>query len=124
MKSAWCYFIKNSSSLTDRDFRDLARRGKVFELGERTLRSLSVDRNVRLSEIQREKAIADYYAYIKSAKKQGLKEGREEGRQEGLEEGMQRMQQQVALNLLKRKTDISFISEMTGLSVEEIKKLK
>ena len=74
MESAWCYFIENSSSLTDKDFRDLARRGKVFELGERTLKGLSVDRNVRLLEIQREKAIADYYAYIKSAKNQGRKE--------------------------------------------------
>ncbi len=42
------------------------------------------------------------------------------GRQEGLQTGMR----QVALNMLKNKFKLSAISEMTGLSVEEIKELK
>ena len=50
--------------------------------------------------------------------------GRWEGEREGLKKGRQEGRQEVVLNLLKKKTDISFISEVTGLSEKEIKKLK
>ncbi len=56
--------------------------------------------------------------------KKGLKKGRQEGRQEGLQEGRQEERQQVVLNMLKKKLDISIISEVTSLSEKEIKKLK
>ncbi len=48
--------------------------------------------------------------------RQGLKKGRQEGRQEE--------RQQVVLNMLKKKLDISIISEVTSLSEKEIRKLK
>ncbi len=50
--------------------------------------------------------------------------GRLEGRQEGMQQGMQQKQQQVVLNMLKKQLDFSLISAVTGLPVEEIKKLK
>ena len=50
--------------------------------------------------------------------------GIQEGMQKGLREGMQKGMQQVALNMLQSKFKFSVISEMTGLSEEEIKKLK
>ena len=40
------------------------------------------------------------------------------------EEGREAERQQVVLNLLKKKQNISFISEVTGLPAEEVKKLK
>ena len=49
---------------------------------------------------------------------------REEGRWEGERKGEKKGRQQVALNLLKEKADISFISKVTGVSAKEIKKLK
>ena len=49
---------------------------------------------------------------------------REEGRQEGRQEGIQTGIQQVVLNMLKKKLDTSLISEVTGLSEEEVKKLQ
>ena len=54
----------------------------------------------------------------------GRKEGRQEGRQEGRKEGRQERDQEVILNMLKEKADISFISKVTGLPEKEIKKLK
>ena len=41
-----------------------------------------------------------------------------------LKEGRQEKQKEVILKLLKKKQELSFISEVTGLSVKEIKKLK
>ena len=52
--------------------------------------------------------------------KQGRQKGQLEGRQESIEKGMQA----AAINMLKKSADLSFISEVTGLSSQEIKKLK
>ena len=49
---------------------------------------------------------------------------REEGRQEGWQKGRQERDKELVLNLLKKKQDISFISEVTGLSEKTIRKLK
>ena len=49
---------------------------------------------------------------------------REYAKEEGIEEGMKKGMALVATNMLKNKTDISFIAQMTGLSEEEILKLK
>ena len=45
-------------------------------------------------------------------------------KQQGIEEGIERGQNQVILNMLKEKLDMSVISKVTGLSEEEIKKLE
>ena len=48
----------------------------------------------------------------------------QKGLQAGMEKGQQTERQAVILNMLKKKLDVSLISEVTGLSEEEIKKLK
>ena len=50
--------------------------------------------------------------------------GRWEGQREGLRKGREEERQQVVLNMLKEKANISFIAKVTGLSEKEIKKLK
>ena len=55
---------------------------------------------------------------------EGRQEGRMEGRQEGLQKGRIAERQEIVLNMLQKKADISFISEVTGLSKDEIRKLK
>ena len=57
-------------------------------------------------------------------KKGGYMDIREEIREEGRLEGIRKGRQEVVLNMLKKRTKISFISEVTGLSEKEIKKLK
>ncbi len=56
--------------------------------------------------------------------KQGRLEGLQKGRQEGLQKGLQKGQQELILKMLKAKADLSFISKVTGLSEQELKKLK
>ena len=56
--------------------------------------------------------------------KEGWQKGQKEGWQEGQKEGWQEGRQEVILKMLQKKTDIAFISEVTGLSEKEIKKLK
>ncbi len=57
-------------------------------------------------------------------KEKGRWEGEREGIKKGRQEGRQEERQQVVLNMLKKKLNISVISEVTGLSEKEIKKLK
>ena len=49
--------------------------------------------------------------------------GQDEGRAEGLAEGREERNIEIAKSMLE-KSDVSYISEVTGLSVEEIEKLK
>ena len=57
-----------------------------------------------------------YMNFTEEIKKEARQKGRMEGRIEGRKE--------VVLNMLQKKADISFISEVTGLSEKEINKLK
>ena len=61
---------------------------------------------------------------LKEGKKEGLKEGREEGFKEGIEKGALNKQKEIAKNLLKEGVDKKIISSSTGLSIDEIEKLK
>ena len=65
-----------------------------------------------------------YMDAIERERWESRQEGRQEGIQEGLEKGLQTGRQAVILNMLKEKLDLSVISKVTGLSEEEINKLK
>ena len=49
---------------------------------------------------------------------------KEKGIWEGMRKGRQEERQEIVLNMLKEKADISFIAKVTGLSEEAIRKLK
>ena len=65
---------------------------------------------------------------IQTGRAEGIQTGRAEGiqtgRAEGIQQGRQKERQQVILNMLRKQTDIRFISEVTGLSEEEIKQFQ
>lgn len=54
----------------------------------------------------------------------GYIDGKAEGRAEGKVEGKNERNIEIAKNLLARQMDIKDIAEVTGLSIEEIEKLK
>ena len=61
---------------------------------------------------------------LRKGRREGRMEGLQEGRMEGLQEGRMERDKEVILNMLKKNLDIKLVSEVTGLSVKEIKKLK
>ena len=124
MMSAWCYFIKSSSSLTEEGLKALFKQSEVFKMAESALKDLSVDSSVRLLEKFREKWVHDQVTDLEYAVQKGMEKGREQGREEGMEKGMEKGMQTVALAMLNKQADIVFISEVTGLSQDEINKLK
>ena len=58
------------------------------------------------------------------ARREGLKEGLEKGLAEGLKSGKIESQRKMTINLLKENIPIEKIVAVTGLSEEEIEKLK
>ncbi len=62
----------------------------------------------------------DNYAVYKHAEEKGIIKGEAKGRAEGRVEE----KKEIALNLLTYNTPIDIIAKSTGLSIEEIKKLK
>ena len=65
----------------------------------------------------------DNYAVYKHAEEKGIIKGEAKGRVEGRAEGKKEKAKEIALKLLALNTPIDIISQSTGLSIEEIKKL-
>ncbi|MFH1961416.1 MAG: Rpn family recombination-promoting nuclease/putative transposase [bacterium] len=55
---------------------------------------------------------------------QGIKQGKEEGREEGKEQGKKEKAIEMAKSLLSLKIDIEKILKVTGLTIDEIEKIK
>ena len=89
-----------------------------------------------LSDLEEQSALASARANgkergLKQGKEIGLQQGKEIGLQQGKEIGLQQGEQigsyskakEIAKKLLKRKLPLKDISEISGLSIDEIKKL-
>ena len=60
---------------------------------------------------------------IESHRREIERTSREEAIEEGIQQGIEQNTISIAKNMLKANTDINFISEVTGLSTDEIRKL-
>ena len=86
----------------------------------------SEDPKVRELYFARRKAVLDEKAAIREAELrllEAIKQGKEEGIREGEEKGKRENKLVVAKNLLNRGMDIRVISEIVGISEEEVRDL-
>ena len=88
--------------------------------------SWKVIREIEQSTVKEEaRVMAPLLQYsLDEAREKGLKQGIRKGRLEGRQEGKQEGRQAVAVNMLKNEFKLSVISEVTGLSEDQINKLK
>ena len=75
------------------------------------------------NQIEYAKEIALEEGIVKG-RKEGLEEGRAEGLEEGLAKGREERNLEVAINLLQLGTPCEIVAKATGLSLEEVAKLK
>ena len=68
----------------------------------------------------REEAVEEGYS---EGLEKGLEKGIEQGIKQGIEQGIKQRNIDIAKNMIKENIDIAIISKVTGLSVEDIKKL-
>ena len=66
----------------------------------------------------------DTYNQIEYARETGREEGREEGHKVGKEEGLKEGQSKIAMNLIRLGASHDIITQATGLSKEEVSRLK
>ena len=128
----WCTFIKNPERIGD----SIMNENKYIKEAKDVLDIINADADeARRAEI-REKAIMDEKWIRNSAIKEGkaegkaigLAEGKAEGRAEGRAEEKKKKKteekQEIAKKMKSKGFDINEISELTGLSVEEIENIK
>ena len=110
MKQKWCYIMQQVEQLTAKQEAYLLQDG-VTQMALEHLEEISKDEKLYWDFLARRK---DQIA-MQLERSGALEEGRVQGRQE--------KQQEIALNMLQKGIKVPFISEVTGLSVAEIKKL-
>ena len=87
----------------------------------------SDDPKVREEYFDRRKAVLDEMAAVREAElrlEAAIKQGKKEGREEGKKEGRDEETQEITKKLLKKGMDVKSISEITGISEEEINNLR
>ncbi|MHB1681227.1 MAG: Rpn family recombination-promoting nuclease/putative transposase [Bacilli bacterium] len=91
----------------EREAQDLAALRKAIK----TLEQLSEDPETRRLYEERQRALRVYESEMEDAREEGMEKGREEARRE------------VARVMLARGMDVALVSEVTGLSLEEVQGL-
>ena len=141
----WLYLLKNMSNLLERPERLRDRIfTKLFDVAElaqlddedRTnyIKSMNTERDT-YNQIEyaretgreegREEGLKEGHKKgHKEGKEEGLKEGHKKGRAEGREEGAKQKSFDIAQRMLEKGIDIETISELTGLTAEEVSRLK
>ena len=107
LKEKWCYLLKESSNLTKEDYMYLSK-DEEMDMALKHLNKLSRD-----EELYQETLTAEINEVAYRLDRRGL-----------IEEGKQERNEEIALNMLGKGLKTSLISEVTGLSENEITKLK
>lgn len=134
----WMLFMDNPNKREEME-KIMVENEKIKEAVEE-LTGMSKDEELRRLAELREKGRRDEYARRQYAIEEGLREGRErglaegraeglaegrkEGRKEGVKEGKEKEKIDIAKNMLKKNIKVEDICEITGLTKEEIEKIK
>ena len=127
-REAWCYLFNHLHEMGEQDRELFASRGKKMEELMDWTRPLTLEESEQIiaeaeEKNRRDRVAEDEYIFEQGLEK-GLQQGLQKGKQEGLQQGLEKGMQAVALNMLKKQMELSVISEVTGFSIEELKKLK
>ena len=124
--NSWLYFIKSSKVVVNKNMRE--EDIEEIKKAQKILEDISADEHekwlaeMRLKYIRDKHAIEDF-GYDKGYKS-GQSKGIEIGKEQGIEIGSTKKQEEIVRNLKKKNMDAKFIAEVTGLTEEEIEKIK
>ena len=127
LQEKWCYFLRESSALKEEEKRLLLEDREMRKAMEH-LEELSRDKELLYKALSRENSEMAYrldkQGWIEEGMKKGKEEGMKKGRKEGRKEGEEKAVRNLVLKMLQENADKTFISKLTGLSEDEIIKLK
>ena len=105
--SKWVDFLKDPINLNKDTVED-----KDIDKARKTLEYISTSKEERIIIEKIIEGRNDFYSAKNTA------------REEGKEEGLKEKSIEIAKNMLKKGLDVNLISELSGLTIEEINKLK
>ncbi|WP_265045191.1 MULTISPECIES: Rpn family recombination-promoting nuclease/putative transposase [unclassified Wolbachia] len=120
----WCFFFKYAEETTEEDLKKIAAEAPIIKLAYDELDRFRwnekdlIAYEERILSVQKEKAI------LAQKLDDATQKGRLEGIQVGHEKGKIEGKIEVAKNSLKAGVSIDIIAQITGLSVDEIQKLR
>ena len=116
----WVKFIDKPEELSMEDVKD----NKEVEEARKLLNKISEDEHERELQWKRELYLMDKKAIQKAGYEKGVEEGINKGIQQGMQQGEKNEKIKIAKNAIKLGLDNEIIKKITGLSKEEIEKLK
>ncbi|HIE34800.1 MAG TPA: Rpn family recombination-promoting nuclease/putative transposase [Campylobacterales bacterium] len=128
IQDRWIYFIKNAGSL---EYLPKSL-DKEIQKALQIVNEANLTRDELELQYKRKEFIIIQKTAVSKAKEEGIKEGIEKGIKEGIKEGIEKgikegeikKSIEIAKNLLKNKIDDEIIQISTGLSKDEIEKIK
>lgn len=116
----WVQFIGN---ISEEGVKKAMEKNKEIKKANEELEYLSGDEEARRIAELREKAIRDEVTNLEGAREEGEKIGLEKGEKVGIERGHKEKQFEIAKKMKEKDIDINEISEITGLTKEEMENL-
>ena len=113
----WMLFLDNPNQ---KEVVQIMKENKDINKAIDELEQVSGNEKLRRIAELKEKYIRDEQASIEYAQDEGYRQGEENGRAKGRTEEKSK----IAQNMLKENVNIELISKVTGLSIDEIEKLK
>jgi predicted transposase/invertase (TIGR01784 family) len=113
--SQWTEFIRHSEELSEADMKTLEKKRPILKKAHKALNEISMDSKTRVA-YDRRKSVLFFY-------EKTLEKKFDDGKLEGKLEGAREKALETARVMLKEGDTIDKIARVTGLSIEEIKKL-
>ncbi|MEQ8172961.1 MAG: Rpn family recombination-promoting nuclease/putative transposase [Candidatus Eremiobacterota bacterium] len=120
----WIYFLKHAEKFTETNLPEPLKEIKPIEKANVILDRISLNKEQREIYEARLKSLRDADGALQTARIRGLEEGIEKGIEQGKEAGKKEEKIETARKLFKKKFSVEEICEITGLSEDEIKKIK
>ncbi len=128
MVEKWLYLIKEIDNPEDPMVQTIIKTTPELHRTKEEYDRFVADLKLRYEAEDHEKWLHDQAQYeyeaMEEGKAKGLAEGLAEGKAEGLAEGKAETLHQTALKMLEKGLEIALISEVTGLTAEEIQTLQ
>ena len=116
-KAQWLLFLDDPET---KEVKEIMEKNEDVKEAVIEVLKLSQDEQLQREAELREKAIMDEKAIYQA----GLDNGKEEGEKLGRKKGRVETMKEVAKKLLKQNMNIENVAEITGLTIEEIEKLR
>ena len=117
----WILFLKSNK---EEDMSQLLKEDTIFEKAMKKYNYFTDNKDL-LNEYDKREAYLFYQASLmRGSRKDGFEEGIKEGIEKGIEKGRHAEQISMAIAMKKDGADINLISKYTGLTIEEIRKLR